>query len=474
MTEPLHIAVVGHTNAGKTSLLRTLTRQADFGEVSDRPGTTRHAEAIDLRLDGAVAVRFVDTPGLEDSVALLEHLGRIEAPSRPERVRAFLQGPEARASFEQEAKVLRALTGQADAAMLVIDTREPVLPKYQAEIEALTWCAKPILPVLNFVRDAASRRDQWHQVLLEANLHARVEFDVVAPFHGAEQQLYGDLATLLPARRAQLAGIAAALAREAGERQQAACRVIASALIDVAAMRRALPAEDFADPQRQAAFVRDFHDDVRRHARRAVDGLLTVFAFRPQDAELQDLPQLQGRWEDDLFNPELLKQAGKTLGLGAAIGAGIGAVADVALAGLSLGAATTLGATIGGAASGGWRPLWRKLENRLAGVQELTAEDPLLLLLASHLVELAQALARRGHAAQATLRAGQADSPALQDALRAVPAALRPARSHPGWERPASAGMALPWPRPHDADEDRQALESDLAARLQAVLNAID
>jgi hypothetical protein len=37
-------------------------------------------------------------------------------------------------------------------------------------------------------------------------------------------------------------------------------------------------------------------------------------------------------------------------------------VADVALAGLSLGAATTLGATVGGALSGGWRPLWRKLE----------------------------------------------------------------------------------------------------------------
>ena len=44
----LRIAVVGHTNAGKTSLLRTLTRRAAFGEVSDRPGVTRHVERIDL------------------------------------------------------------------------------------------------------------------------------------------------------------------------------------------------------------------------------------------------------------------------------------------------------------------------------------------------------------------------------------------------------------------------------------------
>lgn len=83
MPEPIRIAVVGHTNAGKTSLLRTLTRQVDFGEVSDRPGTTRHAEAIDLKVNGVPAVRFTDTPGLEDSVALLEFLSRLPGSPAP-------------------------------------------------------------------------------------------------------------------------------------------------------------------------------------------------------------------------------------------------------------------------------------------------------------------------------------------------------------------------------------------------------
>ncbi len=459
MTEPLRIAIVGHTNAGKTSLLRTLTRQVDFGEVSDRPGTTRHAEAVDLRIDGAVAVRFIDTPGLEDSVALLDYLNTLEADSRAERVRAFLRGPEAQRAFEQEAKVLRALTGDADAAMVVIDTREPVLPKYRAEIEILTWCAKPIMPVLNFVRYLDTRRDDWHQMLLESNLHARVEFDVVAPFIGSERQLYGDLATLLPGRRQQLHAIVDALALEARDRRLAACRVVASGLIDVAAMRRALPAEEFADELKQQRFVRAFQDDVRRHARRAVDDLLAVFAFRHGDAELAEIPQLGGRWEDDLFNPELLKEAGKRLGLGAMIGAGLGVVADVAMAGLSLGAATTLGATLGGAASGGWKPLWRKLENRLSGVQELTAEAPVLLLLADHLLGLARALERRGHAAMDKLRieasvdGGAAPGGDLQPVLRA----LEPARGHPDWERGSGKRRG---------DSDRQALEAALARLL--------
>ena len=456
--EPLRIAIVGHTNAGKTSLLRTLTRNVDFGEVSDRPGTTRHAETIDLRLHDRVAVRFIDTPGLEDSVALLEYLQQLDGESRPAKVRAFLAGPEARASFEQEAKVLRALIGDADAAMVVIDTREPVLPKFRAEIEILTWCAKPVMPVLNFVRYLNSRRDEWHQMLLEAGRHARVEFDVVAPFNGSEQQLYSDLATLLPARRAQLNGIVDALAQQARERRLAACRVVATALIDVAAMRRALPAEEFADEARQKTFVRAFQDDVRRHARRAVDELLAVFAFRASDAELNELPQLAGRWEDDLFNPDLLMAAGKRLGLGAMIGAGIGAVADVAMAGLSLGAATTLGATLGGAASGGWKPLWRKLENRLNGVQELTVEDPVLLVLADHLLDLARALEQRGHAAVDRL---QVDDAHIDDGLQDVVRALGPARGHPDWER----GVLRQALGSHGSGE-RQAVEATVARRL--------
>ena len=63
MTAPIDIAVVGHTNVGKTSLLRTLVRRRDFGEVSDSPGTTRHVESVDLYIDGTSAVRYHDTPG---------------------------------------------------------------------------------------------------------------------------------------------------------------------------------------------------------------------------------------------------------------------------------------------------------------------------------------------------------------------------------------------------------------------------
>ena len=79
-TQPLKLAVVGHTNVGKTSLLRTLTRDVGFGEVSHRPSTTRHVEGARLSVDGEPLLELYDTPGLEDAIALLDYIERLERP----------------------------------------------------------------------------------------------------------------------------------------------------------------------------------------------------------------------------------------------------------------------------------------------------------------------------------------------------------------------------------------------------------
>lgn len=453
------VSVVGHTNAGKTSLLRTLTRNVHFGEVSDRPGTTRHAESVDLLVQGQPVVRFYDTPGLEDSVALLDFLHTQPGATRPDKVRAFLQGPEARGVYEQEAKVLRNLLEVADAALYVIDSREAVLPKHRAEFEILTSCAKPVMPVLNFVAAPSSRRAEWQQALLDANLHAQVEFDAVAPFVGAEHNLYSDLGTLLGQRRSHFQRITQALAQERIDRRLAACRTLADALVDLAAMRREISEHDYAQEVTRSAFVRDFQADVVKRTRKAVQDVLEGYGFRADDAELQELPMLQGRWETDLFNPEVLVEAGKRMGLGAMVGAGIGLVADIALAGLSLGSGTTVGATLGGAVSGGWRPLWRKIENAFNGVQELTLEDPVLLLLTERMLQLIAMLEQRGHAAQNKLQL-----PATQgnyEAYRAVLAAVAPARGHPKWEQ-----TGLRW----GSDADRSATVAETARTLSHIL----
>jgi hypothetical protein len=435
--DAVEVAVVGHTNAGKTSLLRTLTRRIDFGEVSAQPGTTRHVEAVELLLDGRPALRFLDTPGLEDSTALMSCLRRPGTPadaalSPPERIRAFLATPEAAGRFEQEAKVLRALLA-AEAAFYVIDTRDPVLPKHRAELEALSWCARPVLPVLNFVRDAASREADWSAALSDYGLHAIVRFDAVAPFTGSEQRLYRDLATLLRPREALLAEVAEALDFERLERRRASLAEIAGLLVATAATRRTLPREQLEDANARAQAVHAFRATVLARARACITALLEIQAFAPDDARLDTLPWLDGRWESDVFNGEALSRAGQALGTGALIGAGIGLAADAALAGLSLGAAATLGAAVGGAAAQGFSGVGHAVANLVRRRVDLTVEDEVLALLADQMLALLLTLEGRGHAAAQAVSLQPRLDPERQAALRGLLTALAPARAHPDW-----------------------------------------
>jgi len=457
------IAVVGHTNAGKTSLLRTLTRRANFGEVSQRPGTTRHVESADLEVNGQAAVRFFDTPGLEDAVALREHLAGLDPQATPpERIRNFLQGPEAHGVFEQEAKVLRTMLG-IDAAFLVIDVREPVLPKFRDEIELLNSCARPVLPVLNFVRDAASREPAWKELLSAYGLHVQVRFDAAAPFVGAERELYTDLSTLLRDRRELLHSVVDSLAAEAAERRRSACARIAELLVDAAALRRTVPAEEFADTARRKALVAALQKDVFDKAQRCTDDLLALYGFRQDDAGEAPLPLVEGRWTLDFFSPEAMKDAGLRLGKGAVIGAAVGVVADLAVAGISLGAGAAVGGAIGGAVSQGWGPFGRKLVNKLRDVHELTIEDGVLFAVVAWQLKLTRALEQRGHAATGRLAA---ETSATQDApTRATAAAIRaarPARNHPEWESKGVATRGFWRPAPQ-----REALAAELARTLQ-------
>jgi hypothetical protein len=465
MDDALRIAVVGHTNAGKTSLLRTLTRRADFGEVSAQPGTTRHVESIELRVGSRAAVRFFDTPGLEDAVSLREHIERTaDAPTPPERIRRFLQGPEARGVFEQEAKVLRTLL-DADAAFLVIDAREPVLPKFRDEIELLRSCARPVLPVLNFVRDAGNREPAWKELLAAYGMHAVVRFDAAAPFVGAERELYQDLVTLLRGRRAQLLGVVDFLQAEFAQRRSSAAARIAELLVDVAAMRRTVAAAEFEDEARRAPLVAALRQTVSDKAQRCATDLLALYGFREGDASEAPLPLLEGRWSMDFFSPEAMKDAGLRLGKGAAVGAAVGVMADLAAGGLSLGAGAALGGVLGGALAQGWGPLGRKLFNTLRDVHELSVEDGVLFVLAGWQLKLLHALERRGHAASGRIAADGAD--AGERELAAAVRAAEPARSHPDWETTASRWR---W----NESAQRQALVTAVAHHLTASAAARD
>ncbi len=260
---------------------------------------------------------------------------------------------------------------------------------------------------------------------------------------------------MLPAQRARLQDVADYLAGEIVQRRRASSRAIADLLVRLTALRRPIEEEVYTDPARRRQAEQEFQQLSLGFVRACADTLLQIHGFRGDDVALTQLPWQDGRWANDLFHPETLREAGKRLGMGAAVGAGIGLVADAAVGGLSLGAGAALGGAIGSVISQGWRQVGGKLMNQIMGVRELTLDNALLFLVALQLLSLARALEQRGHAALDTLVQGLEPDPALDAPLKRVVQAVQSARSHAEWERASSTSTR------------RQRLVDEVAALLE-------
>ena len=168
------------------------------------PATTRHVEGTLLLVDGVPLIELYDTPGLEDSIGLLEQLDKLRGDRRHdwiEVIRAFLTSPAAQGDFEQEAKAMRQVLA-SDVALYVVDARDRMMAKHRDELEILARCTRPVVPVLNFIASPEARTAEWREHLAKVNLHAVVEFDTVVVDEYGEQRLFektADPAGPLPA-----------------------------------------------------------------------------------------------------------------------------------------------------------------------------------------------------------------------------------------------------------------------------------
>jgi hypothetical protein len=430
----LKVAIVGHTNTGKTSLVRTLTRDADFGEVSDRPATTRHVEGTVLLIDGQPLVELYDTPGLEDPIGLLEYLDRMRGDRRSDWidvVRAFLDSPAAHRDYAQEAKAIRQLLA-SDVALYVIDARDRVLGKHRDELEILGRCARPVMPVLNFLASPEARTAEWREHLSRVNMHAIAEFDTVVLNEFGEQRLFEKMQTLLDRFRPTLDALIEERKRQRAALVRSAAELLADLLIDVAAYVVVVPEQDV---DRQEAVMEQLKQAVRGREQQCVAALLELFRFRPGDYETDMVPVEQGQWGTDLFSPASLKEFGIRAGSGAAAGGIAGLAIDAITGGMSLGAAAVLGATLGALWSS-FETHGRRIADVFRGYTELRVQEATLKLLAAREMDLIRALLRRGHASQDKIRLkAEAESKRTQWASRPLPEMLLEARIHPDWSR---------------------------------------
>ena len=420
--EALKLAVVGHTNTGKTSILRTLLRDVYFGEVKNAPATTRHVEKalISDSQTGQNLVALYDTPGLEDASGLLDWLEDNTASRRDgvERLQQFLASPIAADDYNQEAKVIRQLLA-SDMAIYVIDAREPVLGKYKDELTVLSWAAIPVMPVFNFSHSDNSHILAWQQQLARRNLHVSTRFDSVAFEFDDEMKLWQNLATMLiqPDVLNQL------IERRKDDWEslyEDATVKIAHFLLNVASFVETIHDNDDPLPT-----LSKMQEKVRQAERQLQDELLNLYKF--YDNTVTTTPLELTEYRRDPFDSDLLASYGLRTTGGAAAGALIGLGIDAATLGTSLGLGTALGGLLGGLAGN-----TGAIADKFNGVKRLYIDPATLALLATRATALLASLRHRGHASTDKVVNSVTSMTPIFSADK-LPSLLKKARGKPEW-----------------------------------------
>ena len=143
------LSLVSHTNAGKTTLARTLLGR-DVGEVRDAPHVTEFADVHTL-IETAAGERLTlwDTPGFGDSARLVKRLRGSERP-----LVRFLAETWDRwrdRPFWASQQALRNVRDEADVMLYLVDaSQSPEAAAWVApEMELLGWVGKPVIVLLN-------------------------------------------------------------------------------------------------------------------------------------------------------------------------------------------------------------------------------------------------------------------------------------------------------------------------------------
>jgi hypothetical protein len=362
----ISLALLSHTNAGKTTLARTLLRR-DIGAVMDRAHVTEIAEShVLMQSPAGDELVLWDTPGFGDSVRLQRRLSACGQP-----VGWFLSQVWDRfadRAFWCSQQAMRAARESADVVLYVVNaTEEPAAAGYvEPELQILDWLGKPGLVLLNQVGtrvDAAHERkltDEWSALLRghhATGMRRVLTFDAFARCWLQEHALLDAIAGCLDERRRPAFERIAAAWRERDLdvlRRSAAviARQLAGLGCDTVQLADATLADKVSRALQGGSAAALGTEEVR--ARQAMLERLDE-SVRACTAELVALHGLAGTASEDIlrqvttgFETQRAPDADKaSLWGGLVTGALGGLAADVAAGGLTFGAGAILGGIAG-------------------------------------------------------------------------------------------------------------------------------
>jgi hypothetical protein len=246
------LALVSHTNVGKTTLARTLLAQ-DVGEVRDAPHVTEFADAhLLLATDAGDRLMLWDTPGFGDSARLLKLTQRLRQSQQP---LGWLLGQVwdrlTDRPFWSSQQALKAVREQADVVLYLVNAAEsPAAAGYVGpEMDLLAWVGKPVVVLLNQLgaprpdAEEAADVDAWRRHLADRpEVRAVLPMDAFARCWVQEGVLLSRLVEVLDGEaRAAMQRLHAAWQAAGEARFDAAVALLAEGLARAAVDRAPLP-----------------------------------------------------------------------------------------------------------------------------------------------------------------------------------------------------------------------------------------
>jgi len=390
MTHPpadIALGLVSHTNAGKTTLARTLLGR-DVGEVRDAPHVTDLAEAYTLiETPGGDVLRLWDTPGFGDSVRLAKRLRGSDNPIGWMLREVWDRYANRPLWCSQQA--VRAARESADVVLYVVNAAEdPRDAGYLApEMQILAWIGKPVLLLLNQMgppRPAAeegAEAERWRAFVAPFPVVRGVlALDAFARCWVQEDALFERVAELVaPDKRAAFDRLVAAWHARGVARFESAMGELAGQVMAAVRDRETIATSAQPGNARRLLRALGFGADPADSAREEAMARLAERADERTRAVTDRLIALHGlegsaaatvleRLREHYATTEPVSE-GKAAAVGGVVsGALAGLAADLAAGGLTLGAGLIAGAVVGALGGAGIA----RGHNRLTGSDSST------------------------------------------------------------------------------------------------------
>ncbi len=362
----INLSLVSHTNAGKTTLVRTLLQQ-DVGEVRDAAHVTEVATGYVMLQEGPRTLMLWDTPGFGDTARLVS---RLRASGNP--IGWFLGQVWDRfrdRPLWSSQQAVRNARDEADVVLYLVNASEdPASAAYVAlEMEVLAWVGKPIVLLLNQTGPPGDggqvEERRWSEHLASNGLvQATLTLDAFARCWVQERTLLHTVTPLVDERQQlTMSSFIEAWTQRNLERFQTSMRILAEQLAIIACDREEIGDRKWHDAVR-GAVTNPAGSDSSPEAKRAMGrlGERVDQAVRGSTDRLIELHGLSGRAAQEVLKRmrEDYTEAGPAReGIAAMLGglvsgAAGGLAADLAAGGLTLGAGMLVGGILGAVGAG--------------------------------------------------------------------------------------------------------------------------